>query len=111
MTPFVSLATEGFLLFSMQETSTRMITWAHICYCCNELSYTYITCILCTNKDYYYAMELNCLINHLANASDSVMNRSHLGDPKNILSICALVELANVLHSDTYHSDGVSPDQ
>jgi hypothetical protein len=52
-------------------------------------------------------VELRCLNNYLANAGDD----SQLGDPKNILSICALVELANVLHSDTYHPDGVSPDQ
>lgn len=36
-------------------------------------------------------------------------DKLHLGNSKNVLSICALAELANVLHSHTYSVSGVSP--
>ncbi|KAF8231433.1 hypothetical protein L208DRAFT_1378106 [Tricholoma matsutake] len=54
----------------------------------------------------------NMYIVHKANSTtDPDIDNPHLGDSKSILAVCAIVELANVLHSNMYCPNGVSPEE
>ncbi|KAF8221405.1 hypothetical protein L208DRAFT_1382279 [Tricholoma matsutake] len=51
------------------------------------------------------------VVHKATSAADPGIDNPHLGDSKNILAVCAIIELANVLHSDMYCPNGVSPEE